>query len=96
MAGQTLPVFFQYLSASLTAISCRLSKEDELPDIDDFPVTTPQLSTSAPPAPAAPWAADIGEGSLALPNQAILPEDSRPRRVLPEVPPPPLPLHAPL
>jgi hypothetical protein len=62
-----------------------LSKEDDLPDINDFPVITPQLSSSAP-LDVTPWSSNqVGDGSLALPNQAILPEDSRPRRVIPEV-----------
>ena len=70
--------------------------EDEvgLPNLDDFPPLTSQLSTSAPAVPV--WPADVGEGTWALPNQTILPEDSRPRPALPEVrlsKAPPLRLH---
>lgn len=55
-----------------------------MPNLDEFPPLSSQLSSSAPAVPV--WPADVGEGTWALPNQAILPEDSRPRPTLPEVP----------
>lgn len=58
-------------------------EEIDLPSLEDFPPLTNQLSSSAPALPV--WPADVGEGPWALPNQSILPEDSRPRPSLPEV-----------
>lgn len=54
-----------------------------MPSLDEFPALTSPLSASAPAVPV--WPADVGEGTWALPNQTILPEDSRPRPALPEV-----------
>ena len=58
------------------------ASEAQLPQL--APLLT-QLSVSAPAVPASVWPSGLGEGALALPNQAILPEDSRPLHVVPEV-----------
>ena len=58
------------------------ASEPQLPQL--APLSS-QLSGSAPAVPASVWPSGRGEGALALPNQAILPEDSRPLHVVPEV-----------
>lgn len=55
-----------------------------LPDLP-ISVANARLSASAPTT-APLWPPGLGEGgALALPNQGILPEDSRPSRGIPEV-----------
>lgn len=77
---------FAFLSVSegldLHDNSCRTKAA--APDHPNLLPLESLLSSSAP-ATAAVWPLEIGEGSLALPNQAILPEDSRCTTAVPKV-----------
>ena len=66
---------------------CRstIPEEASEPQLPQLAPLSAQLSVSAPAVPASVWPSGLGEGALALPNQAILPEDSRPLHVVPEV-----------